>query len=201
MIAAALRTAKNAAVQAEINQLAQALANFKSTYGDYPPSRVLLCENGNYFRSSTAIAGEHDRHERVTQRHTVGILAQRSLTAMRKFFPKVVFSTSGSRRRSIGTNFWYDFNGNGMMDAPYILHGHECLVFFLGGVPFQDPATGTFGMTGFGKDPVNPFTNNLASDPNYAGNARTRMYSANRQSPSFEFNGGRLFLDPNNRRL
>ena len=46
VIAGALRTAKNAAVQAEINQLAQALANFKATYGDYPPSRVLLCENG-----------------------------------------------------------------------------------------------------------------------------------------------------------
>ena len=51
-------------------------------------------------------------------------------------------------------------------------------------------------MTGFGKDPVNPFTNNLASDP-INGNANP-MYSANRQPPSFEFNAGRLFLDPNN---
>src|SRR5262249_52277452 len=48
VIAGALRTARNAAVQSEINNLAQALASFKSTFGDYPPSRILLCENGNY---------------------------------------------------------------------------------------------------------------------------------------------------------
>ena len=42
-------------------------------------------------------------------------------------------------------------------------------MFFLGAFRYMDPATGTFGMTGFGKDPVNPFTNSLASDPNYGG--------------------------------
>ena len=52
-------------------------------------------------------------------------------------------------------------------------------------------------MTGFGKDPVNPFTNSLAADLRYGGN-QNPMYSANRQSPSFEFIGSRLFLDPNN---
>jgi len=44
-------------------------------------------------------------------------------------------------------------------------------------------------MTGFGKDPTNPFTNSIV------GNA---MYNGNRQPPFFEFNAGRLFLDPNN---
>ena len=44
----ALRTAKNAAVGGEINQLAQALASFKAKYGDYPPSRIYLAENGDY---------------------------------------------------------------------------------------------------------------------------------------------------------
>src|SRR5271157_2544741 len=44
----ALRTAKNAAVGGEINQLAQALASFKTQYGDYPPSRIYLAENGDY---------------------------------------------------------------------------------------------------------------------------------------------------------
>ena len=52
-------------------------------------------------------------------------------------------------------------------------------------------------MTGFGKDPANPFTNSIATDINYAGNSNP-MYSPNRQSPMYEFNGGRLFLDPNN---
>ena len=44
----ALKTARNAAVGGEINQLAQALASFKAQYGDYPPSRIYLAENGDY---------------------------------------------------------------------------------------------------------------------------------------------------------
>ena len=44
----ALRTARKAAVSSEINQLASALAAFKSKYGDYPPSRFLCGESGNY---------------------------------------------------------------------------------------------------------------------------------------------------------
>src|SRR4051794_40842684 len=44
----AVKSARNAAVTGEMNQLAQALADFKSKFGDYPPSRILLCEDGNY---------------------------------------------------------------------------------------------------------------------------------------------------------
>ena len=184
VIAGAMRTANNAATQAEINQLAQALASFKSTYGDYPPSRMYLSENGVFpVGNTTQVNG--DSHD-----ITVGALAQRSLIAMRKFFPRVVFGTS-SVPPQIGANFWYDFNGNGKLDGPYIIQGDECLVFFLGGITFQDPTTGAFAMTGFGKDPLNPFTNNLAVDPNYNGSPNP-MYSANRQPPSFEFNAGRI---------
>src|SRR5512135_1441670 len=49
----AVRSARNAAVSAEINQLSQALADFKSKYGDYPPSRIMLCENGIWPTAST----------------------------------------------------------------------------------------------------------------------------------------------------
>ena len=48
----ALKTARNAAVGAEINQLAQALASFKAKYGDYPPSRIYLAEDGNFCREA-----------------------------------------------------------------------------------------------------------------------------------------------------
>src|SRR4051794_34561186 len=41
-INSAMRTARGAAVQAEINQLATALESFKTQYGDYPPSRIYL---------------------------------------------------------------------------------------------------------------------------------------------------------------
>ena len=88
----ALKTARNAAVGGEIDQLAQALASFKAQYGDYPPSRIYLAENGDYTvvtsNASLSIAG-------VSQDITLGQLAQRSVSALRKFFPRVVLNTSG----------------------------------------------------------------------------------------------------------
>jgi prepilin-type N-terminal cleavage/methylation domain-containing protein len=193
-IQAAIRAGKNGAVSAEINQLAQAMSAFKSKYGDYPPSRVYLNEGG-YFAvggnaSNIPVSGSTDI--------SLGALTQRSLIAMRKLFPRVVFSTTGNAPLVNGTTYWYDFNGNGVYDqAGYILQGHQCLVFFLGGAPLYDANTQTYGMSGFGKDPTNPFSNNIASDPRppYNG-APNAMYSGNRQQPFYDFNGGRLFADP-----
>jgi type II secretory pathway pseudopilin PulG len=181
----ALKTAKNAAVGGEIDQLAQALASFKAQYGDYPPSRIYLAENGDYtVVTSNVPLGTGDI--------TLGQLAQRSVAALRKFFPRVVLNTSGLPVFANNSPRWYDFNGDGYLltngvPQAYILQGHECLVFFLGGIPLQT-ASG-YGMTGFGKDPTNPFTNNLNTSSNY---------SNNRQAPFFEFNPGRLVLDPTN---
>src|SRR5262249_21138606 len=147
-------------------------------------------ENGNYsayLTDGTPLSGGTltDPTSPGTGDITLGQLAQRSVKALRTFFPKV-------RTTGAPTGQWYDFNGNGVPDPPYILHGHECLAFFLGGVPLPDalpPGTPTsFGLTGFAKDPANPFKNSIV------GNA---MYDANRQPPFFEFNPGRLFLDPN----
>ncbi len=204
----ALRTARNAAVAAEISQMAQALADFKSKYGDYPPSRILLVENGNYttyIGNGTPVSSiDPNRTPNAgTGDITVGQLATRSLTALRKFWPKVQLSTNGTLPPNVASgngNYWYDFNGNGIFDqAPYVLQGHECLVFFLGGIPlpnpiptangFPDPSTVTFGITGFGNDPTNPFTNSIIGSP---------MYNANRQPSFFQFNPGRLFADPTN---
>ena len=39
------------------------------------------------------------------------------------------------------------------MDGPYVLHGHECLVFFLGGIPYQDPADGRVRHDGLRQGP------------------------------------------------
>ncbi len=181
----ALKTARNAAVSAEINQLAQALANFKAKYGDYPPSRFLCVENGNYLpylsETTTALnSGGLDPTSIGAGDIYVSQLAQRSVAALRKFWPRLTTTSA------LPGNTWYDFNGNGQMDGAYILHGHECLVFFLGGVPLHDPTSGTYGLTGFGKDPTNPFTNMIVGN---------KMYNANRQEAFYQFNPGRLFLD------
>src|SRR5271157_5941050 len=125
----AVWTAKNAAVGGEINQLAQALASFKARYGDYPPSRIYLSEDGNLQPNVTNLYGPVNGNAGDI---TYAQLGQRSIAAMRKFFPRVTFN--------LGTAVagkWYDFNGDGLgnpaLGAPqqYILQGHECLVFFL----------------------------------------------------------------------
>ncbi len=184
-INAALRTAKNTAVGGEINQLAQALAQFKAKYGDYPPSRIYLSEDGNL---QPNVPNQSAPADGIPGDITYAQLGQRSIAAMRKFFPRVTFN--------FGTavpNKWYDFNGDGLGNPvngghpqQYILHGHECLVFFLGGIP-QQTATNLYSMTGFGNDPTNPFTNSILTSLNY---------SANRQAPFYEFVANRLVLDP-----
>jgi general secretion pathway protein G len=186
-ISAAMRTARNASVSAEINQLAQALAAFKTKYGDYPPSRILLAENGNY--TQWLNGGVNGSTPIAPNDITYAQLAQRSVTALRKFFPRVPISTTGPVP-TVSNAYFYDFNGNGTPDGWYILNGHECLVFFLGGIP-QQTSSG-LAVSGFGKDPANPFSNNTTG---------FAMYNGNRQPPMFEFVADRLKLDPNDASL
>ena len=60
------------------------------------------------------------------------------------------------------------------------------------GIPYQNVPL-NFSMSGFGKDPRNPFTNNVQFLP---GGGPNPMYSGNRQTPYFEFAINRLALDP-----
>jgi prepilin-type N-terminal cleavage/methylation domain-containing protein len=190
----AVKTARITSVSAEVNNIAQALAAFKSKYGDYPPSRIILAEDGDY----SALIGNNSAVSTIDPTAppsgdiTVTQLATRSMAAMRKFFPRVNLSTQGPVFPSNST-VWYDFNGDGVLGTTlsngtvskyYVLHGHECLVFFLGGIPLLDASSASYGMVGFGKDPTNPFTN-----PSWA-------IGGNRNTPMYEFNGSRLFLDP-----
>ena len=182
-IAGAIRKARGAAVQAEINQLAQALAAFKSQFGDYPPSRVILNESGGLPSGSTLPVPSGGNPTGTVADITIGQLADRTATAMRKFWPRAQFSTSGPRF-SPGSTEWYDFNGTGSQEAvDFVLQGHECLVFFLGGIPLN--VSGPISVIGFGKSPTNPFSNGVQG---------SSMYSGNRTPPMFEFKSERLQL-------
>ncbi len=171
-VAAAIRRANAAAVQAEINQMAQALSDFKSKFGDYPPSRIAVDESGVFLVSASTAASS------TYADVTVGQLFQRGLTAFRKFWPRMQMVTSAPS--SPGTLLWYDFNGDNINQSasnnlnPYIIQGNEALVFWLGGVPNPQSA----GMTGWSKNPTNPFQNVVVTN--------------NRNPPLFEFDPGRL---------
>lgn len=179
----AVRRARGAAVQAEINGLAQALQDFKQKYGDFPPSRVILNESGVLPTGVTAPVASSASSDIL-----VGALAQRTITAMRKFWPRAPFVTQGNASPIPGyPNAWYDFNGDAKTGPQnYVLQGHECLVFFLGGVPLN--ANGTVSMIGFGKSPTNPFSNGVVG---------SAMYSNNRNAPFYQFSSSQLQLTSN----
>lgn len=199
-ITGAQRTARNAAVSSDINTLAQALAAFKEKYGDYPPSRLMISENGKYDVDATGPAGQMI----VSANGTAGLdmtyaqLAQRSLSYMRKFYPRVPFTTSPTanvRAPGITATNWYDISGDGVFQDDIsnakgyygvILEGDACLTLFLGGIPLRTLSGGaeSWSMSGWGKVPTNPFSNNLAD-----GNP---MYNGSRTAPFFEFKNERL---------
>lgn len=205
-ITGAMRTARNATVTGEINTLAQSLAAFKEKYGDYPPSRIMLSENGRY--DTNGASGQPAAATVVSGNGTGGAdityaaLAQRSLTYMHKFFPKVQLTTATGVTAAPGitTRNWYDFNGDGVFQNDtvgtdgfygYILEGDECLAFFLGGIPLNTGTTTDpiWSMSGFGRVPTNPFSNNLN---NVAAVPSNTMYNGNRLPPMYEFKNERL---------
>ena len=179
----AVSTAKDASVAAEINQMAQALADFKNRYGTYPPSRILVSETGNFSTSSTSGLGN------LSNWAGCPLLVSRSISALRRIFPRMQISTTGPVAGIPGG--FYDFNGNTTNDGAYLMEGPDCLVFFLGGIP-QQTGTGTgtptgWAVTGFGTNPFNPMASSIRPPTPGAW-----PYSQNRTPLLFEFNNGRL---------
>jgi prepilin-type N-terminal cleavage/methylation domain-containing protein len=69
-------------------------------------------------------------------------------------------------------------NGGGEMNTPVTLYGAECLVFFLGGVRARDGMTALNAVTGFSRNPTNPFAEQAVGEV--------------RDGPFFDFKGTRL---------
>ena len=164
-INAAIRTARNAAVPAEINQLAQALASFKSQVrrlsaqpGPAGGERELLD-----FIGSTPRSPRSTRPRRAPATSPSASSRQRSLTAFRKFWPEGRVQHHRVAAADSAAQFWYDFNGNGVMDTSRLHPPRPRVPGLLPGRRSRSPTrdAGTFGMTGFGKDPTNPFTNSI----------------------------------------
>jgi prepilin-type N-terminal cleavage/methylation domain-containing protein len=173
-INAAVNAANNARVSAEEQNLQTALADFKNKYGEYPPSRIILY-NPSFGTAPYAAAADPTGWP-VGDTH-IADLNQRTVRAMRKFFPRAAaaFPTSGG-----ASPITWPMSAASATKGYVILSGDECLVFFLGGMP-QKLASGDMTVTGFSRDPVNPFT--LAT--NATG-------TASRTTPLFEFAPQRL---------
>lgn len=197
-VTGAVRSANNARVQAEINQMAQALADFKSKFGDYPPSRLILNESGAVYTSGATgvmTTGGTDATGTNPVDVTVSQLYQRTVVAFRKFWPRVNLSPGGPRSDfGVATKTWFDFNGDGAFagDTPILLEGPSALVFFLGGTPNAFGGN-LIGMNGWGKDPLNPFPR-IPTPAEVAASSAAAL--TNRTPPLFEFDTSRLILTP-----
>jgi hypothetical protein len=131
--------------------------------GRYPPAHIILYEDGSYPNLGAATPA--------------GALETYSVDTLVALFPGIdlqLYTTSG------GTQ-WHDWNGDGVLqtgnNGRYELQGYECLVFWLGGIPSIDAATGAIGGQGFCTDKTRPA---LATP------GRTRI------GPFFEFRSDRL---------
>lgn len=196
VVSRAIQTAKHARVMSEFDVLAVKLEAFKVKYGDYPPSRIILPEDGAWnFADTTmvpAVTGGQDI--------TYGQLSQRTVSYLRRFWPQLPISTSTTPLFT-GSGTWYDFNGNGVFDKPatpgrgVILEGQEALCFWLGGIPRNTGTTGDpeLSLGGFSRQPFlfpglgqrpHPFRNNIEN-----GNL---AYSGVRDPAFHEFAPSRL---------
>lgn len=129
----------------EISQLSNALAAFKTKFRMYPPSRIFL-------------ANSLFEYEKAPDPHPSGLtLAERTahLALLRRIWPRLAppaVNTPG-----------FDWTG-GAAPANWrgvVLEGHECLVFFLSGIPDQS----TPGGVGFSTDGTNPTRTRPANTP------------------------------------
>jgi prepilin-type N-terminal cleavage/methylation domain-containing protein len=219
VIVGAVRKTREAVISADIQTIATGLAKFKDTYGEFPPSRVLLSEQGFYTASPPASPPGNGSAigpfpsdytvllSAITYRGTLqpvtgvtggsydislGELAARSLRILRKMYPTAYLGpyAAGADVRHIG--YWPDFNGNGGIgpDTGMIyLEGDECLVFFLGGIPLM--ASGSSG-TSFG---MTGFGRDPKAPFTNAGIVVSASSSSNRTNPSYEFRADRLADD------
>jgi competence protein ComGC len=170
LIARTLQQVKETRVGVEIKQLDEACETFKSIFGRYPPSRILLCETMVGYRQAI---NDHlcQGFFQVSQQNKDGLalLAMESMEYLRSIFP------------GIDLDAGHDWNGDGVIDnRQYFLQGDEALAFFLGGMRYGR-STDTVGSgrttgLGFNTDRTNP----------------TKQTSSARLGPFFQFEPERI---------
>lgn len=206
VISGAFRSAKQAAEVVEINSLVTALQQFKDRFGHYPPSQMILKEDGDY------IVGAGYFVPAAPQDNAV-FFEELSVQYLRYYWPELVIHTrTGGPANpvtpleigdingdgAVNASDFYDWNGDNVKNGPWFLQGDECLVFFLGGIQsgqFLDSSGATLRPSGVGLNPKTYPAGTLGFGKNsrwpmkqpVAGSA-----SAGRDGPFYEFDSGRL---------
>jgi prepilin-type N-terminal cleavage/methylation domain-containing protein len=100
-----------------------------------------------------------------------------SVAFLQKAFGKRI-PTTPAQLTAAGLTF-IDWNGDGTFTSgPLVLDGGQCLVFWLGGIPNNNPTPTVLSCGGFSTNPLNPAD------------------TANRKAPYFDFKPNRLVAGP-----
>lgn len=179
VIAGAFARGKEAAEITEMTVIVTNLEQFKDRFGHYPPSQIILREDGDYSTASlSAYVNGGVESPLPTQGATAVFVRDVSVQYLRLLWPQInlnVSTTAGNSPYVVDKdgsgsinqqNEFFDWNGDGVFqdDTNYFLSGDECLVLFLGGIPAGTPTTsstiragqGPPGVHGICKDPFNP---------------------------------------------
>src|SRR5439155_12310413 len=179
VISQSYRRGKEAAEITEINSLSLALQQFKDRYGVYPPSQIILREDGDYSTATLPVTGNiggrgnfGDGFVDYPAQGAGGVfLRSVSIEYLRRIWPQLQLNTGATAGPAPGmvtsgpNQYISDWNGSGFFDnTTFLLSGDECLAFFLGGIPAGEPrdnpairtGQGAPGTRGFSKDPLNP---------------------------------------------
>lgn len=114
----------------EEGKLAEAMIQFKTTFGKYPPSKIILCTAAG--RYATLIGGS-DGPEMAR-------LASSSVDYLQGIFPGIDLTVGHAWVPGV----------SGPANGYYMLEGNECLVYFLGGINMNG------SYTGFNTNKTNP---------------------------------------------
>lgn len=197
----ALGTAQEAQVQVEIDQLAAALEQFKTTYGEYPPGMGTKdVDNG----ATDPIELPTDRRNRLLS-FVSRAFSQQSLSG---YWSTIAAEQPITLRYQVGLGTLFNPNFAGTpgagANAPVFiedgapnccdvetLDAAEALVFWLGGLPRRTAdANGriVFELTGFANDPTAPF----APQPNVPAPDASWSSGRSRTKALFPFDNSRL---------
>ncbi|HQR06053.1 MAG TPA: prepilin-type N-terminal cleavage/methylation domain-containing protein [Gemmatales bacterium] len=134
-------------VVSEVNKLAQGCEQFKSTFGRYPPSRIILCENTATYASiiSGAILPPPASGLTNAQFQALAAFSTEYLSAI---FPNINLNGASHNWDGSLAGVTPTIDAAGVYT---ILEGQHCLVYFLGGIRYNgsDPS-------GFNTDKTNP---------------------------------------------
>jgi prepilin-type N-terminal cleavage/methylation domain-containing protein len=147
---------------AEVSKMAESMNLFKGQFGRYPPSRIILAEQGVTYANiiNGSIPPPAGSGFTPQQWATLGAYSTEYLTSL---FPGINLNAPGG----------HDWNGNGVFGEQgyVVLEGEQCLVYFLGGMRYLGAAP-----QGFNTDKTNP----------------TALTSSARLGPFFPFDESRI---------